>query len=158
MPFKGIFNALDHLKHCSAVQQKLPTEFDGSANKVWLHKNKLIHQMEATGLVYKFEVIIQEHLCPPKVTKELWMIDQRCFQKFNFLLDYSVITLPCTSQGNKQHNPFDPSNNDMTPNDCKSSWCFGTLFQTTLPVDCRVFVQLMDSNCQRHNGCIWGRP
>ena len=50
--------------------------------------------MEATGLVSKFEVIIQEHLRPTEATKELWTVDPRCLEKINFLLNYSVITLP----------------------------------------------------------------
>ena len=49
--------------------------------------------MEATGLVFKFEVIIQEHLQPAKVTEELWTTDPRCFEKINFL-NYLVMTLP----------------------------------------------------------------
>ena len=74
-PFKGVFNAPDHLKHHSAVQQTLPTDFDGSTDKVWRHKNEFIRRMEATGLVSKFEVIIREHLCPPEVTEHKWTID-----------------------------------------------------------------------------------
>jgi len=93
-PFKGVFNAPDHLKHCSAVQQILPTEFNGSTNNVWNHKNEFIHWMEATGLVSKFEVIIWEHLRPAKDTEELWTTDPQCFEKINFLLNYLVMTLP----------------------------------------------------------------
>ena len=93
-PFKGVFNAPDRLKHRSAVQQTLPTDFDGSTDKVWRHKNEFIRRMEATGLVSEFEVIIREHLRPPEVTEDEWTTDPRRFEKINFLLDYSVITLP----------------------------------------------------------------
>jgi len=84
--FKGIFNAPDHLKDRSAVQQTLPTEFNGSTDKVWHHKNEFIHWMEATGLVSEFEVIIQECLRPAKVTEELWTTNPQHFEKINFLL------------------------------------------------------------------------
>ena len=50
--------AVQYNKHCQLSSMDQPQGM--------VHKKEFIRWMEATGLVSEFEVIIREHLCPPK--------------------------------------------------------------------------------------------
>ena len=60
--------------------------------KVWCDKTKII--IEGTGVSSEFNDNIRENLHPAVIAKADWENDNQRFEKINFLLGYSTITLP----------------------------------------------------------------
>ena len=147
MLLKGIFNATDHMKHQSAVQQTLPTQLNGSSNNVWCHKNEFIHQMESTSLrIQSYHLWAFTSSQNHSRTMGKWPMMLWEKQLSTWLM---VIMLPLV-KAMRDMILLTLATMTHLPMTASQAEAIELSLQTAPSVDCQVIVQFMDRNSQTH--------